>query len=211
MASNKRAPVISTTVIALLVVLGGAFASAGWSEESVRIVVRWTARIAVVLFVMAFSASSLRVFWRSGATSWLLVHRRRLGLAFATAHGVHLAALVALGVWFPDPFLAETTWVTYVVGGLVYAFIFAMAATSNDASVRALGRRRWQLLHTFGSWAVWVIFAQSFGGRVATEPTWSSATATTLLLGAFGLRMARRVRARSRATVQPSASGSVAS
>jgi sulfoxide reductase heme-binding subunit YedZ len=192
--SKQRAPLIPLTALALVALLAAAAAAAGWSEESVRIVIRWTAKIAVVLFAAAFSASSLRVFWRSDATRFLLLNRRRLGLSFALAHTVHLIALMALGVAFPSPFLDDLSIVTLVGGGGAYVFMFAMAATSNDASVRRLGLVRWRRLHTVGGWYIWAIFTQSYVPRALVDL--AAVPFAALLFGVLGLRVARRVRVR---------------
>lgn len=205
----KRAPVLPWTAVALVVLLGVAGATAGWSEAGVRIVVRWTAKIAVVLFSAAFAASSLRTFWQSDATRWLMVNRRRLGLGFALAHFVHLLALVAIAVAFPHPFVDELNAVTIVGGGLAYGFVLLMAATSNDASVRRLGARRWRLLHTVGGWYVWIIFTQSYLGRAVEDPAYLPFAG--LLFGVLGLRLARRIRERSAGRRAAVASGGPAS
>jgi DMSO/TMAO reductase YedYZ heme-binding membrane subunit len=135
---------------------------AGWSEEGVRIVVRWTAKLGLPLFVAAFTARPLRSLRRTAWTAWLLRNRRALGLSFALFHGVHLLALVALAYAFPLPFVEELSGLTLWGGGFAYALLFAMVATSNDSSIRALGRLRWRRLHTLGGWFLWLIFAQSY-------------------------------------------------
>jgi DMSO/TMAO reductase YedYZ heme-binding membrane subunit len=192
--ANRRAPVIAATAAALGLLVLSAGLVHGFSEASVRIVVRWTAKIAVVLFAAAFSAGSLRAFWRSETTRFLMVNRRRLGLAFALAHGVHLLALIVLGLAFPTPFVDGLDPVTLVGGGLAYAFVLAMAATSNDASVRRLGARRWRALHTVGGWYVWLIFTQSYAPRAAVDPAY--VPFAVLLVGVAGLRIARWQRVR---------------
>jgi len=192
--SKPRVPLISLTAFALAVLLVAAGWVAGFSEESVRIVVRWTAKIAVLAFAAAFSASSLRLFWRSETTRFLVKNRRRMGLSFALAHTVHLIALIVLGVAFPSPFLDDLSIVTLVGGGLAYVFMFAMAATSNDASVRALGPVRWRRLHTIGGWYIWAIFTQSYLPRAVVDP--AALPFVLLLLGVLVLRIARRLRVR---------------
>jgi hypothetical protein len=47
----KSAPVVSATAITLALLLLSAYTAEGWSEEGVRVVVRWTAKVAVVLIV----------------------------------------------------------------------------------------------------------------------------------------------------------------
>lgn len=181
--------------LAAVAMLGGAAFAAGWSEAGVRIVVRATAKVGIVLFALAFSASSLRVFWRSGASAWLLRNRRYVGLSFAVFHFLHLAALATLAVAFPEPFLGELNAVTLIGGGLAYALLLAMVVTSTDAAVRRLGRRSWKRLHTLGSWTIWVIFVQSYVPRAILEgPIYIPFAA--LPFAVLGLRVARALRAR---------------
>jgi methionine sulfoxide reductase heme-binding subunit len=45
-----------------------------------------------------------------------------------------------------------------VIGGIAYAFIFAMAATSSDRSAAWLGPRKWKVLHKVGSYYIWLTF-----------------------------------------------------
>jgi hypothetical protein len=94
-------------------------------------------------------------------TLWLLHNRRQVGLLFAWSQLLHLLALVALGQWYPEPFLVHLSAVTLTGGGLAYFFTFAMAATSNDRAVRWLGPARWRRFHQVGSWWIWIIFAQT--------------------------------------------------
>ena len=80
--------------------------TAGYTESSIRAVVRLTAQIGVVLFCAAFMAAPLRLLARGGG-AWLLARRRQLGVSFGMTHALHVSALAALAVSFPDPFLAE--------------------------------------------------------------------------------------------------------
>ena len=107
---------------------------------------------------------------------------------------MHLLALIVLGLAFPTPFVDDLNAVTLVGGGLAYAFVLAMAATSNDASVRRLGARRWRALHAVGGWYVWLIFTQSYAPRAAADPAYAPFAA--LLVGVAGLRLARWQRVR---------------
>lgn len=155
----------------------------GWSAAT-----RWTARWALVPFVLTFAASGLL----SRAGGWfrdLLRNRRGLGLAFALAHGIHAVTIVTLfsrlGEWPSTVALAG--------GGLAYAFILAMAATSTNAAQRAMGRW-WKRLHRAGIWYVFLIFAQSYGGRLAgfDKHGAEGIYGVTLLLLALALRLAPR-------------------
>lgn len=145
----------------------------GWNEDGVRMVVRATARTSVTLFLLAFTATALRARWPSPFTRWLRSNRRYVGVGFAVSHYLHLAGLITLGLYFPDPFLAEDVdVVTLVGGGLAYAFITAMTLTSFNTTAAWLGAKRWKLLHTVGGYYIWIIFAQSYFFRALENPNY---------------------------------------
>lgn len=168
-----------------------AAAQFGGSEDGMRSVVRTSAKLGVVCFSLAFGASSLRLFWRAPASAWLLRNRRYMGLSFALFHFLHLAALGALTLSFPA-FRDALGAVTLLGGGTVYGFVAAQALTSNDRSVQLLGRRRWTLLHTVGSYAIWGVFTGTYLPLALADPVYVPYLA--VLVAAMGLRIARRVR-----------------
>jgi methionine sulfoxide reductase heme-binding subunit len=132
--------------------------SDGWQHAA-----RYTARLAFLFFVPVFYARAWHQLSPSAASRWAVRNRRYLGLAFATAHFVHLFALVRFNVTtdqVPDV-------VTLIGGGGAYVFITAMVATSNDWSVRTLGARNWKRLHAVGIFWIWGVFTFSYFGRVA--------------------------------------------
>jgi hypothetical protein len=141
------------------------FAAFGVDEAGVRVWVRATARASIALFLLAFCARPLHQLWPSDFSCWLLRSARYLGVAGALAQLLHGIALVWLFRVFAS---AEQTpdASALVLGGLGFAFYFAMGLTSNDASVAALGARRWKLLHTVGGYWIWVIFAYTNWGNV---------------------------------------------
>jgi methionine sulfoxide reductase heme-binding subunit len=144
-------------------------AAAGTGEDGVRMLIRATARSSLAFFSLAFAASSLRRLSRTPETAWLLRNRRYLGLSFAVSHALHGVAILDLATRWPEHF-ARTATTTVVGGSIGYVFVAAMAATSNDRAVAALGRRRWRLLHLTGSWVLWTIFAASYLPAAARAP-----------------------------------------
>lgn len=186
---SLSAALIGLTVLQLLVW--------GGDEPGIRVVVRSTARTSLVLFGLAFAASSLHVLSRGAATRWILANRRYLGVSYAASHALHALALLALARASAE-FASSVDTLTLVGGGLAYAFTFAMAVTSNDASVAALGRRRWRLLHLVGGWYIWIIFAQSYLPRALQDPAYGPGAA--LVLAVAGLRLAVRLRRPARAS-----------
>lgn len=161
---------------------------AGFTEESVRIVIRATARCSVVLFLLAFTASSLHALWPTSATRWQSRNRRYIGVSFAVSHFTHLAALFVLGVYFPHPFVDELQTATIVGGGLAYVFITLMTLTSFAAPRRAIGERAWKMLHTIGAYYIWLIFLNSYLSRALMDSRYAPYALALLL--ALGLRIA---------------------
>lgn len=160
----------------------------GFTEEAIRSLLRVTARSSLILFLLAFSASSLQLLFRNNLTSWILSNRRYIGISFAFSHGIHLLLLFVLAIYFPYPFLDELNTLVLVVGGLAYAFIIVMTITSFAQPRKWLGERRWKLLHTSGSYYVWFVFAQSYASNALENLVHASFTLALLL--AFALRVA---------------------
>jgi methionine sulfoxide reductase heme-binding subunit len=147
---------------------------------------RWTARIGLPIFLLAYAASSLARLWPSGWTRSLWRNRRWWGLGFAACHTIPLYALIrAL-----EASGEQRTFASLIPGGTAYLMIFLMALTSNDAAMRMMGRG-WKRLHTFGIHYVWLIFSLAYAGRLTTARTRPEAIyGVTLCLIALGLRIA---------------------
>ncbi|MGN3974176.1 ferric reductase-like transmembrane domain-containing protein [Tsuneonella sp. SYSU-LHT278] len=90
-------------------------------------------------------------------TRWLLLRRRDLGVAsfaYAAAHtGIYLADKASLAVVFDQAGGADL-----LTGWLALALFAPLAATSNDASVRAF-KRAWKSLHRLVYPAALLVFA----------------------------------------------------
>lgn len=149
--------------IGIALLFAAVIAAMGFNEEAIRYLVRDTARISVILFLLAFAASSLNILLGRRWTAWLLANRRYMGVSFAISHTAHLLALAALYVWFPHPFIEVSLMrVAVIGGGLAYLVIFAMALTSFERTAAMIGPRAWRILHTLGAYYIWVVFAQSY-------------------------------------------------
>jgi sulfoxide reductase heme-binding subunit YedZ len=138
----------------------------GFEVEGVRMVVRYTARTSLLFFCLAFSASALHRLRPGPFTRWQLRNRRHLGLSFAVSHLIHAIAIVCFAVMAPALFAQATSPASFIFGGIGYAFIIAMAATSFDATATAIGPRAWRLLHGCGVYYLWLQFMVSFGMRI---------------------------------------------
>ena len=134
---------------------------------SIRILIRLTARLSLVLFSMTFAASSAVDLWpQSKFFRWLAQNRRYLGVSFAVSHLFHLAGIVGLGFVDTENFFATTLWTSFVFGGLVYVFIILMLMTSFARPAGWISKKQWNLLHKTGSYSIWLIFMISYFGRV---------------------------------------------
>lgn len=142
--------------------------------EGVRMVIRFTARSSLLLFCPAFSAAALARLWPSAWTRWQRRNRRYLGLSFAASHAIHAVAIVAFARMDPASFVEATSPASYIFGGIGYAMIIAMSATSFDRAAALVGPRTWRALHLVGGYYLWLQFMVSFGKRVPAMPGYAA-------------------------------------
>ena len=163
------------TLLALILIglCAGIAGMRGFEVEGMRMVIRFTARSSLLLFCLAFSAAALARLWPNGWTRWLRRNRRQLGLTFAASHALHAGAIFAFAQMDPAGFAAATNLASYIFGGIGYAIIIAMAATSFDRSAAAIGPRAWRALHLWGGYYLWAQFMISFGKRIPAMPLYS--------------------------------------
>jgi methionine sulfoxide reductase heme-binding subunit len=176
--------VLSLTLLALSIWIAG---MRGFEVGGVRMVIRFTARSSLLFFCLAFSAAALARLWPSGWTRWQRRNRRSLGVTFAASHGIHAVAIAAFAVMDPAGYAAATSIASYIFGGIGYAFIIAMTATSFDRTAKALGARLWRRLHLIGGYYLLFQFTVSFGKRIPDMPLY--AMFLIPLVAVFALRM----------------------
>jgi methionine sulfoxide reductase heme-binding subunit len=155
--------------------------------DGVRMVIRFTARTSLLFFCVAFSAAALARLWPNGWTRWLRRNRRYLGVTFAASHGIHAIAIACFAAMDPVGYAAATSIASYIFGGVGYAFIIAMTATSFDRTAAALGARTWRALHLIGGYYLLLQFMISFGKRIPDMPLY--ALFLIPLVAVFALRM----------------------
>jgi len=105
----------------------------GFSEEGLRRVIRWTARIDVFM------------------------NRKFFGISFALLHLIHLAFLGLLQLYF-HPVFEQAAGISLMAGGLAYFFIVSMLLTSFPFFAKWISSENWRRLHTFGAYWIWLIF-----------------------------------------------------
>jgi methionine sulfoxide reductase heme-binding subunit len=182
--TNRPTPLIIAAVLAALAVIAGQAVGTNHSDQWL-LSSRYTARASFAVFVIVYSASSLVRLWPHEATKALVRRRRQWGLGFALAHTVHLAALSYYNVIILNmPGLQAL-----VGGGLAYGLMFVMAATSNNASMKAMGKW-WKRIHTVGIHWIWTVFAFSYFGRLFDPGLWiQGAVLFPISLAILGLRI----------------------
>jgi methionine sulfoxide reductase heme-binding subunit len=184
-------------IVTLVIILSlvWAIVAHGQTVDAAQAMVRFTARISLFVFSLIFAASSLHKFFRNQYTTELLRNRRQWGISLAYSHTIHLLAII---IFFrlsgnPPPVLS------LIFGGLGYVLLYAMAATSNDWSVKKLGAKNWQRLHKIGSSYLWFIFFLTYLKRLlpasvdAPKPGGTKAEFVVgflVLLGLLALRIA---------------------
>ncbi len=161
---------LTLTLIALCIWIAG---MRQFEVDGVRMVIRFTARTSLLLFCLAFSAGALARLWPNAWTKWQRRNRRYLGVSFAASHGLHAVAIAAFARMDPAGFADATNLASYVFGGIGYAFIIAMTASSFDRTAFAIGPRAWRVLHLSGGYYLWFQFMVSFGKRIPGMPLYS--------------------------------------
>jgi sulfoxide reductase heme-binding subunit YedZ len=168
--------------------------------DGVRMVIRFTARTSLLFFCLAFSAAALARLWPNGWTRWQRRNRRYLGVTFAASHGLHAIAIGCYAVMDPAGYAAATSAASYIFGGLGYAFIIAMTATSFDRTAQAIGPRAWRTLHLTGGYYLLFQFTVSFGKRIADMPLYALFLIPLAIV--FALRMISMAQKSARRPVQ---------
>jgi len=162
--------VLVLTLTALCIWIAG---MRGFEVDGVRMVIRFTARTSLLFFCLAFSAAALARLWPNAWTRWQRRNRRYLGVTFAASHGLHAIAIASFAIMDPPGYAAATSAASYIFGGIGYAFIIAMTATSFDRTAAALGPRAWRALHLVGGYYLLFQFMVSFGKRVPDMPLYA--------------------------------------
>ena len=153
-----------TTLVTCLIVVGLVinFGLAGWNAPAITHAIDATGRSSLILFAIAFTASSVVSVWPSSLSRWSLRNRRWIGLSFASSHFIHLGLIISMTVFFPDPFVRDQSMAQWVFGGLAYGFVLLMALTSTDQAQLWMGMKTWKRLHFVGSHWIWTLFLLTY-------------------------------------------------
>lgn len=161
---------VGSTIAIALSMIGTAISSLGLSEEAIRLALRETARLSLLLFLVIFIASPLQSLSQNKASKWLMLHRRYLGISFGASHLIHLALIVWLILAYSDGGLLNIAPLSsYIVGVIAYAFILVMLITSNNQSIKYLGYKRWKQLHSYGMYVLFFTFFITYAGLLEVD------------------------------------------
>lgn len=176
-APFKSVPSGWTLTLLLIVAIAVGSTIAAWVVGGVNganLGIRITARTSAILFLLAFTASSLYQLWPTDTTKWIRRNRRYLGVGFAGSHFVHAAfiatAIVLNQQRFETHVVDPTPHGVFVLDFVAYAFIIAMTITSFDRTAKRMQYSTWKRLHLTGSYVIWFTFFIAYWRRGVTYP-----------------------------------------
>lgn len=130
----------------------------GGGEIATREALRGSARIAFVLFLLAFMARPLNDLISTRVTRWLVAERKTIGVSFALSMLVHLGLIVWLFVLSAPTIPEAVTIADFFIGLPVLILVFVMGLTSARALRARMSMQGWGRLHTTGQYLVWLVF-----------------------------------------------------
>ncbi|OHT93745.1 hypothetical protein BKG61_20145 [Mycobacterium syngnathidarum] len=159
----------------LIVAIGVGSILAAWvvgGVDGAHLGIRITARTSAILFLLAFTASSLYQLWPNTTTKWIRRNRRYLGVGFAGSHLVHAGFIVTTIVLnaqrFQTRVVDPTPHGVFVLDFIAYGFIIAMTITSFDRISKRMQYSTWKRLHLIGSYVIWFTFFIAYWRRGVT-------------------------------------------
>ena len=178
---------VGTILFGAYLLFGGILVIEGFTEEGIRLIIRWTARFSVSCFALAFAGSAIHKIIQNSFSFWIFRNRKFFGISFALLHLTHLAAIVALQIFFHPVFVNAATF-SLVAGGGAYLFLILMLLTSFERFRALLSFKQWKLLHTVGGYWIFVVFFSNYFKRVWSGD-FSYLPLLSLLIIVLGLRV----------------------
>lgn len=148
-ASPLKSPAPHHLVLWALLVLPAAVIAARYAMDlmSYGEVIHATGVSSVQLLIVTLAVNPLRqALPRAAWTAWLVRRRRDFGVATFGYALFHLAVYLARKIELPILIVREGLEPGMAVGWIAFVVFATLAITSNDASVRGLGRG-WKTLH----------------------------------------------------------------
>jgi hypothetical protein len=135
---------------------GLTLAALGIGEHGTDVALQVTARLSFLLFWLAYAGGALGTLFGTPFEP-LKRHLRKFGLAFASAHLIHIA-LVAWLVWIG----AAPALGTFVFFGIALLWVYLLALFSIESLQRMIGPKVWWLLRAIGLNYIAYAFAKDF-------------------------------------------------
>jgi len=163
--------IVKLILFLCLLLFGGFIAFEGYAEEGIRLIIRWSARISITCFCIAFAGKYFHLRVRNSFSFWIYMNRRYWGITFAIIHLIHLAFLGVLQYSF-HPVFEKAAATSLLAGGLAYVFVVLMLLTSFEAFSKLLSDKQWRILHTVGGYWILFIFSTSYTKGVLRGEYW---------------------------------------
>jgi hypothetical protein len=147
---------IASAFCAALGLAGLVLAALGPGERGTDVALQLTARLSFLLFWPAYAGSAMTALF-GPAFAPLKQHAREFGLAFASAHLIHIALVVWLTYIGAAPPLG-----TFVFFGIAALWIYLLALFSIARLQQTLSSKSWWLLRVVGLNYIAYAFAVDF-------------------------------------------------
>jgi hypothetical protein len=155
MQKNNIAQAMGAAFAVALAITVAVFALRGIDNKSIRLALELTARWSFVLFWLAYAGGAMATLfgWQS-----LAGRGRELGLAFATAHLVHVGLVIELGIVMGRVPLSGGL-LLFFLAGLFFTYLLALLSFGG---ARAMGPVAWKTLRFVGMNYILIAFARDF-------------------------------------------------
>ncbi len=163
-------------------------------KHSAGYLIRSTAKFSFVLFMLAFSASSVYFFWKKPLSKWLLNNRRYLGVSFAVSHYLHLCSLLLMTFYIDFNVFVDRGLFAGIGGVIAYSFITVMVITSFEKGRKLLSPKNWKRVHTAGGYLLWIIFAKSYLPNILDDAI--AALFSAILIFVLSIRILKLVKSK---------------
>jgi hypothetical protein len=155
MQKNNILQAMGAAFAVALAITVAVFALRGIDNKSIRLALELTARWSFALFWLAYAGGALATLfgWQS-----LAGRGRELGLAFATAHLVHVGLVIKLGIVMGRVPLSGGL-LLFFLAGLFFTYLLALLSFGG---AKAMGPVAWKALRFVGMNYILIAFARDF-------------------------------------------------
>ncbi len=128
-------------------------------EEHMRQMLRVTAWLALLVYLVIFSTRPLRQLTGSPLSRQLLRNRRYFGITLAAMMTVHLILLLLVNEQALN-----------IPGAAIFTLMYLMLLTSFDSAPARIGPRNWRILHKIGLYGLGLAYAGTIGRALLKTP-----------------------------------------